>query len=116
MLCNAKVFYLNILNMWLNIIPILAASTKPAPCMPVKVLHKKTLVESEVDIREWNHNWVKNDYSLLEIRDVGNLYFHEYVYYAGKLMGVYERTEYETFAVRCSYVYSFEPIADVSYR
>ena len=83
--------------------------------MPVKVLHKKTLVESEVDIREWNYNWVKADYSLLGIRDVGNLYFHNCVNFSGMLMGTYEKTEYESFAIRCSYVYSFEPIEDVSY-
>jgi hypothetical protein len=83
--------------------------------MPVKVAHKTTLVENLVDIQEWDSNWVKSNYRLLEIKDVGNLYYHDYVTFAGTFMGVYEREEYESYAIRCSYVYSFEPIEDVSY-
>jgi len=81
--------------------------------MPVRVIHKKTQVENHVDIQDWNNNWIKSNYHVLEIKDVGNLYFHEYVYYTGQLLGVYEKAVYESFATRCSYVYSFEALNDV---
>ena len=81
--------------------------------MPARVIHKKTQVENHVDVQDWNNNWIKSNYHVLEIKDVGNLYFHEYVYYTGKLLGVYERAVYESFATRCSYVYSFEALDDV---
>ena len=81
--------------------------------MPVKVIHKKTNIESHVDIQDWTNNWIKSNYQVLEITGVGNLYFHEYVNYTGVFMGVYEKAAYESFAKRCSYAYSFEELDDV---
>jgi hypothetical protein len=81
--------------------------------MPVRVLHKKTNIESQVDVQDWNRNWIKSNYQVLEITDVGNLYFHEYVNYTGTFMGMYEKSVYESFPSRCSYCYSFEELEDV---
>jgi hypothetical protein len=81
--------------------------------MPVKVVHKKTNIESTVNIQDWTNNWIKSNYQVLEITDVGNLYFHEYVNYTGTFMGVYEKSVYESFPSRCSYCYSFEELEDV---
>jgi len=80
--------------------------------MPVRIVHKHTHKEYIIPIKDWNSQTAKENYTLLQITDTGELY-HFVMGKQNSYIGITEYTDYLQLASVSPNAYIYKPIPDI---